>query len=161
MAQPYEISRRFAMVDDTDSPHIVVGVDASPCSKRALRWAMTQARLSGATIEAITAWQAPARYGTVYGMVPVMFGDAGISEITGKVLDDTITAVAGQLDEPVEVRARVVQGHPAQVLLDAAADAQLLVVGGRGHSVLAGMRLGSVSHHCVQHAPCPVVVVPE
>jgi nucleotide-binding universal stress UspA family protein len=55
---------------------------------------------------------------------------------------------------------RVVQGHPAQVLLDAARGADLLVVGSRGHGTLAGMLLGSVSQHCVQHSPCPVVVVP-
>jgi nucleotide-binding universal stress UspA family protein len=54
----------------------------------------------------------------------------------------------------------VVEGHPAQVPLRAAGGAQLLVVGSRGHGTFAGIMLGSVSQHCVQHAPCPVVVVP-
>jgi nucleotide-binding universal stress UspA family protein len=58
------------------------------------------------------------------------------------------------------LRWAIVQGPPAQVLLDAAAGAQMLVVGSRGHGTLAGMLLGSVSQHCVQHAPCPVVVIP-
>jgi len=61
---------------------------------------------------------------------------------------------------PTQVLPRVVQGHPAQVLLEAARGAQMLVVGSRGHGTLAGMLLGSVSQHCVQHAPCPVLVVP-
>jgi nucleotide-binding universal stress UspA family protein len=54
----------------------------------------------------------------------------------------------------------VIEGHPARVLLDTAKDAQMLVVGSRGHGTFAGIMLGSVSQHCVQHAPCPVVVVP-
>jgi nucleotide-binding universal stress UspA family protein len=59
----------------------------------------------------------------------------------------------------VPVRARVVQGHAAQVLLGASAGAGLLVVGSRGHGGFAEALLGSVSQHCVQHASCPVVVV--
>jgi nucleotide-binding universal stress UspA family protein len=54
----------------------------------------------------------------------------------------------------------VVEGHPAETLLHAATGAELLVVGSRGHGTFAGILLGSVSHYCVQHAPCPVVVVP-
>jgi nucleotide-binding universal stress UspA family protein len=53
----------------------------------------------------------------------------------------------------------VIEGNPAGALIDAAKGAQLLVVGCRGHNTLAGLLLGSVSQHCVQHAPCPVVVV--
>jgi nucleotide-binding universal stress UspA family protein len=60
----------------------------------------------------------------------------------------------------VPVVPRVVQGHPAQVLLEAARGARLLVVGSRGYGTLAGVLLGSVSQHCVQHAPCAVLVVP-
>ena len=53
----------------------------------------------------------------------------------------------------------VIQGNAAQVLLDVARDADLLVVGSRGHGGFTGALLGSVSQHCVHHAPCPVVVV--
>lgn len=141
------------MADHITVARIVVGVDGSPGSKTALRWAMTQARLSGATVEAVATWQD--------GVMPVMVDDVGIRAITAKVLDDTITEVSGQLDQPVEVLTRVGQGHPARVLLDAAAGAQLMVVGSRGHGRLVGTLLGPVSRHCVQHAPCPVVVVPQ
>jgi nucleotide-binding universal stress UspA family protein len=67
----------------------------------------------------------------------------------------------GQQDQPVEVRTRVIHGRPASVLLETAIGADMLVLGSRGHGTFAGMLLGSVSQHCVQHAPCPVLVVPE
>ncbi len=57
------------------------------------------------------------------------------------------------------MRARVVEGNPAQVLLDAADGADLLVLGSRGHAGFTEALLGSVSQHCVHHAPCPVVVI--
>jgi nucleotide-binding universal stress UspA family protein len=139
---------------------IVVGVDGSPGSKIALKWAMNQAKLTGATIEAVIAWQDPAIYGSAFGWTSVAFeGDTYALNMV-KVLDDTIAEVSGGVEAPVTVLPRVVQGHPVEALLKAAADAQLLVVGTRGHGTFAGIMLGSVSQHCVQRAPCPVVVVP-
>jgi nucleotide-binding universal stress UspA family protein len=140
---------------------IVVGVDSSPNSKTALRWAMAQARLTGASIEAVAAWQEPPTTGYSYGWLPDMYDGDSLAAITEKVLAETLADVAGQHAEPVEIRTRVVQGHPAQVLLEAADGAQMLVLGSRGHGAFAGMLLGSVSQHCVHHPPCPVVVVPQ
>jgi len=60
---------------------------------------------------------------------------------------------------PVTYEAR--EGHPAKVLLDAVRPADMLVVGSRGHGEFVGVVLGSVSHHVVTHAACPVVVVPK
>jgi len=60
-----------------------------------------------------------------------------------------------------ELTIRVDEGHPVQVLMDAARTAHLLVLGSRGHGTFTGILLGSVSQHCVQHAPCPVVVIPQ
>jgi len=140
---------------------IVVGVDGSPHSKTALNWAMTQARLVGATVEAVSAWQDPATVGYAFGGIPYMYEGDSIATIAEKVLVETVAEAVGQQDHPVEVRTRVVQGHPAQVLLDTAIGADMLVVGSRGHGTFAGMLLGSVSQHCVQHAPCPVIVLPQ
>lgn len=139
---------------------IVVGVDGSPGSKTALKWAMNQARVTGATIEAVTAWQDPAKYGTAYGWTSAAFEGDSFATAMVKALDDTVADVTAQMERPATVLAKVVEGHPAEALLQAATGAQLLVVGSRGHGTFAGILLGSVSQHCVQHAPCPVVVVP-
>jgi nucleotide-binding universal stress UspA family protein len=150
------------MVDQANEHdrRIVVGVDGSQCSKAALRWAMTQARLIDATLEAVNAWQDPVMLGYSYGWAPALFEGNSIPTITEMILDETVADVEAQEDRPVEVHTRVAQGHPAQVLLEAATGAQLLVVGSRGHGTFAGILLGSISQHCLQHASCPVVVVP-
>jgi nucleotide-binding universal stress UspA family protein len=137
---------------------IVVGVDGSDGSKSALRWAMTQAALTGATLEAVASWQDPATSGYAYGWVAADGQDW--ATLTEKSLAETVTEVSDSVEHPVTVTTRVVMGHPAQILTDAGIGAQLLVVGTRGHGTFAGLLLGSVSQHCVQHAACPVVVVP-
>jgi nucleotide-binding universal stress UspA family protein len=86
--------------------------------------------------------------------------DVDWAAVTEKYLHASVAGAVDEIRPDVQVVTRVVQGNPAQVLLDAAAGAQMLVLGSRGHGTLAGMLLGSVSQHCVQHAPCPVVVVP-
>jgi len=140
---------------------VVVGVDGSPCSVKALRWAIVQAQRTGAGVEAVASWQDPVVSGYFsYGFAPVFTDDQDWAALTGKYLQESVAGAVDELHPDRQVVARVVQGHPAQVLLDAAVGAQLLVVGSRGHGTLAGMLLGSVSQHCVQHAPCPVVVIP-
>jgi nucleotide-binding universal stress UspA family protein len=149
------------MMTQAHSPdrRIVVGVDSSPGSRSALRWALAQARLTGATVEAVAAWQDPVMYGYSYGWVPVP--SDGLAAITDKALAEAIADVVDAQGQPVEVRTAVAEGPAAQVLVTAAAGAELLVVGSRGHGAFAGMLLGSVSQHCVQHAPCPVAVIPH
>ena len=139
---------------------IVVGIDGSECSMAAMRWAMAQSSLTGSTVEVVAAWQEPAMYGLAYASSPALYEGDSMATITEKLVRECVVAVVGELDHPVEVPVRVTQGHPAQVLLDAATGARLLVVGTRGHGGFAGLLLGSVSQQCVQHATCPVVVVP-
>jgi nucleotide-binding universal stress UspA family protein len=116
------------MVDQAESRRIVVGVDSSPGSKAALRWAMTQARLTGASVEAVAAWQDPAMYGYAYGWVPTEFDDTSIVTIAEKTLTATVAEVMAHEDHPVEVTTRLVQGPASQVLPAVAATALLLVV---------------------------------
>ncbi|MBQ1044156.1 universal stress protein [Micromonospora sp. C32] len=139
---------------------IVVGVDGSPGSRIALRWAVAQAELSDARVDVVGAWHDPAEYAFAYGWSPAVFEDVSIAAITEKMLVEAVADVASG-GAPVQFTTHVVRGHPAQVLLDAADGAQLLVVGSRGHGAFAGMLLGSVTQHCVQHASCPVVIVPS
>ncbi len=130
---------------------IVVGVDGSPASVDALKWAIRQAALTGAAVEAVLAWQYPMAYGGYPGS-----GDIDWPANARTALD---TALAEAVDSNAAVSRRVVEGHPAQVLIDAAAGADLLVVGSRGRGGFVGMLLGSVSEHVSAHAPCPVLVV--
>jgi len=143
---------------DGNAPRIVVGVDGSPPAMAALRWAVRQAKLTGATVDAVAAWQYPAVVAG-YGWAPVMPAeDIDFGEIAEKTVADAISEVVAPGSD-VRVSARVEEGNAARVLLDAADGADLLVVGSRGHGGLAGALLGSVSQHCVHHSPCPVVII--
>ncbi|HZT53981.1 MAG TPA: universal stress protein [Gaiellaceae bacterium] len=137
---------------------IVVGVDRSAAAKEALRWAGEEARLRGAALRVVHAWQFPV------AAVEAGFGGAYYGELLetlrrdAEALVEQLCAEAG-VPEGVEVQRVAVEAAPAQALVDAAAEADLLVVGSRGHGGFAGLLLGSVSQQCAQHAPCPVVIV--
>lgn len=135
---------------------IVVGVDGSEPSKDALRWAARQARLTGASLEAVMSWEISAT--TSYPM-PVPNGYDPESDAKD-ALNQTVQSVLGEPDG-LELVPAVVQGPAARTLVQEARGADLLVVGSRGHGPLVGMLLGSVSEQCVAHATCPVVVVHE
>lgn len=132
---------------------VVVGVDGFEPSEAALRWAIRQARLTGAVVEAVTAWQVPAGGGLVQAADMPDYEDDARAVLT--------EAVAGtcMIDPAVQVRPLVIQGQAAQVLVAAAAGADLLVVGSRGRAGPAEGTLGSVSQYCARHAPCPVVIM--
>ena len=136
---------------DDEARRIVVGVDGFESSKAALRWAIHQAGLTGAVVEAVTAWQIPAGSGLV---PPADMPD--YQDDARTVLTEAI-AEMGTVD--VEILPRVVKGPAGQLLVDAAEGADLLVVGCRGHSGLAEALSGSVSQYCVHHALCPVVIM--
>jgi nucleotide-binding universal stress UspA family protein len=140
----------------SESKRIVVGVDGSHSSIRALEWAIHQAKLTGDVVDAIYAWHFPATYG-----IPVAdvtdYGALG-DEVLSKAIAEA-EAATSEADAGVEIRPHVVEGHPVQVLLDAARGADLIVVGSRGHGEFSGALLGSVSQNVVHHAPAPVVVM--
>jgi nucleotide-binding universal stress UspA family protein len=133
---------------------IVVGVDGSEPSLKALRWAAQQARLTGATLRVLTTWEVA----TGTGWVPTFPVDYDPQAVARQALDEAITETLGA-DPDVAVERIVKEGHAAPVLLAAAKDADLLVVGSHGHDAFAGMLIGSVSEHLVRHAPCAIVVV--
>jgi nucleotide-binding universal stress UspA family protein len=130
---------------------IVVGMDGSPHAMKALSWAATQARLTGWHLELVAAWEEPAPYG-----MPLALAGVDLEANARELIDKA----AADIDLPADrLHSRVVYGPPARMLVDMSADADLLVVGSRGHGGFAGMLLGSVSSYCVHHAKCPVVVV--
>ena len=143
----------------TEIKLIIVGVDGSDSSRAALLWAYNEAAHHSATISVVAAWHPPALPMTPpYGSVPP---EGYVSQPKRDALD-LLERFVAELDArtpPVDVRTGVEQGNPAEVLIGQSKDADLVVVGSRGHGGFAGMLLGSVSQHLVAHAECPVVVV--
>ena len=140
---------------------IVVGVDGSDGSTAALEFAAEEAALRKAPLRIVAAWDVPAAvYGS--GFTPAV--DAGTLEALGgrmQELADEAAAAAKKLQPSIEVEAAAVAGQPADVLLERAAGAGLIVVGRRGLGGFKTLLLGSVSQQVVHHATCPVVVVNE
>jgi nucleotide-binding universal stress UspA family protein len=130
---------------------VIVGIDGSPCSKAALQWAEDYAGVTGASVTLVTAWHWPMSYG-----VPVTYNGFDPEEDARKVVEAAAADVSLARDR---VTTLIAQGQPGDVLVSAAKKGDLLVVGSRGHGLLAGALLGSASSYCVHHASCPVVVV--
>lgn len=133
---------------------IVVGVDGSASSKDALRWAADEAGRRGDAIEVVLVWDNPYRDMWLPANPPGTDPLAHFRVALGR----TVAAVLGE-HPAVDLEAVVVEGHAAQVLVDRANGADLLVVGSRGHGGLVGAFLGSVSFNCAARSPCPVVIV--
>lgn len=138
--------------------HIVVGVDGSDPSLVALRYALAEATLRGARLSVVTAYDPPEYWSVAYG-APM---PASSSEIERnlrariqRILDDELAAVPS----PPAVELTVVGGSAGVALVDAAREADLLVVGHRGRGQMSSTLLGSVGLRCVLHAPCAVTVV--
>jgi len=140
---------------------IVVGVDGSDGSTAALEFAAEEAALREAPLRIVAAWDVPAAvYGS--GFTPAV--DAGTLEALGgrmQELAKEAAETAKKLQPSIEVEAAAVAGQPADVLLERAAGAGLIVVGRRGLGGFKTLLLGSVSQQVVHHATCPVVVVNE
>ncbi len=133
---------------------IVVGVDGSTASARALGWASDRARHAGSRLRVVMAWRSsdsdewPTRRREL--------GDKGLESRI--MLRSMLAQVLGESPE-VEVSSEAIEGQAARVLLDEAADSSLLVLGDRGVGGFAGLRLGSVGLQCVMDAPCSVIIV--
>lgn len=139
---------------------IVVGVDGSKSAQEALHVAVDEARLRGAGLRAVMAWSVSTMaYGGMSGFGPAL--DPTVLEDGARAALDSAVDALGDQETDVEVQRVLRMGQPAQVLLDEARGADLLVVGSRGHGGFAGLLLGSVSHQCALHASCPVLIVHE
>lgn len=133
---------------------IVVGVDDSPQSEPALAYAFEQARLRGAVLRAVHAWQLP-----VHAFAPEISYDMDeIRQAQHRVVSQRLGAWQEKFPE-VTVVEDVQSAHPVDALTDASARADLVVVGSRGMSSVGAALLGSVSRGVLHHAHCPVAVV--
>ena len=140
-----------------DRKIIVVGVDGSPGSRKALTWAAAEAAVHGSDLVVVNVWE--------HTLMPpagsVSVSERYVPDESQRTADELIQVIMEELGEepPVLVQPRVKQGRPAKVLIDESADAALLVVGPRGHGGFAGLVLGSVSQHVAAYAKCPVAVI--
>ena len=140
-------------------PGIIVGIDGSVHSRRALEWAISEAALRRSPLTVLTVQQAIAGY---WG--PVIYPqDPDFAEQAAKVAQeetDDILETLGAGSRPPSVSVRAVVGLPADEILIAAQDADMIVVGSRGAGGFKKLLLGSVSSQVTHHAHCPVVVIP-
>lgn len=133
---------------------VIVGIDGSAGAQSALHEGVILAKALGRRLEAIVAWQRSTSMYDAYhpepGTAPKVIA-----------LETASTAATAEFGEawPSWFSTRAIEGGPAQVLVSASETASHLVVGSRGHNVLATAFLGSVSLHCASHSHCPVVVV--
>jgi nucleotide-binding universal stress UspA family protein len=141
-------------------PGIIVGIDGSVHSRRALQWALNEASIRHTPLTVLTVNQA------VAGLSGYAVGSPGDKERTAQCRNaaqeeaDSVLGTFGAESRPPSVTVRAVSGLPSEVLLDAAADADMIVVGSRGAGGFKRLLLGSVSSQVSQHAHCPVVVIP-
>jgi nucleotide-binding universal stress UspA family protein len=161
---------------------IVVGVDDSAGARKALAWAVAEAKLRGAALRVVHVhkpeeWTAPMYFASQHALPAVPTGSVGepssadlaqvlqaqamLREAARGRAEALVDELLGEVGTAgVEVQPTVVQErHPADALVELASDADLLVVGSRGRGGFHGLALGSVTHACVLHATCPVVVV--
>ena len=141
---------------------IVVGIDGTEHAAAALRWAAEEAALRSATLVAVHAWSfVPVTTPADSGLVPMAWTDSMEVLDASRAAAERTAAdqVREVLGEDNDVVLDVVEGGPADVLVAAAADADLLVVGNQGRGNLASALLGSTSAEVADAAPCPVVIV--
>jgi len=140
---------------------IVVGVDGSAAAQQALLWAIAEGRVRGGKVRAVLVWDLPMSLGAAGPLL----GGPGFGELDldsselQRSAEARLTELVAEIAGSASVERHAVQGHTAEVLVQQAIGADLLVVGSHGHGGLAGALLGSVSHACAQHATCPVVIV--
>jgi nucleotide-binding universal stress UspA family protein len=140
---------------------IVVGVDGSPQGDAALAFALEEATRCGDALEVVTAWRVdlPA---LSYPTLPQAGTLPSRAELKGHAEDIQRRAVArAGVPDSVSLSSEVVEGLAGHVLVEAARNARLLVVGSRAIGPIRAVLLGSVSRHCAHNATCPVVVVPD
>ncbi len=155
MIQPSVRDRPERQAEESHRGRIVVGVDGSAPAANALAWAIEEARRRDARLEVVHAWQPDAVGAPVISATDQRTGERRAAEVLSRSLAGIQQAWRRQ-----PIISWSVCGRPGQALVDVAAGADLVVVGSHRRGRIRAALLGSVSRHVVDHAPCPVVVVP-
>jgi nucleotide-binding universal stress UspA family protein len=140
---------------------IVVGVDGSSDSRAALAYALRDAVRRRAAIEVVASFAPPDYWVPLYGAPAISFEEIrkGVLKDAESIVREVTEQTKGELTQLPPITVTAVPGGAAQALLQAAEDADLLVVGSRGHGGFTSVLLGSVSLACALHSTCPVTVV--
>lgn len=143
------------MVEQSEKRFVVVGVDGSDRSANALRWALRQARHTGASVLVIMCWEEPWSI-----FVTPTHTEGYYQEKAFEALERVLAQTAGDAED-VDVETRVVE-YPAGIELTRVSEgADLLVLGCHSRVDHHGVHLGSVASYCAHRAPCPVLIYRE
>jgi nucleotide-binding universal stress UspA family protein len=144
-------------------PGIIVGIDGSSHSARALDWAIREAALRHSPLTVLTVHQPPTGYWAAGAAIPLPYPyDQDLAKQALKLAEEETNSTlerVGPESRPPSVTVRAVVALPAEALLSAAADADMLVVGSRGAGGFKRLLMGSVSTQVAHHAQCPVVII--
>lgn len=135
---------------------VALGIGEKPADAAAVRFAVEEAQRRGVPLEAVRAWLCPAHESTDH---PLLAGEP--ARLHEERAEEELEAALQDLPADVQVHRRTVEGHARRVLLDASADADLLVVGARRREGHYGLQLGRVAHAVLHQSACPVAVVPQ
>jgi nucleotide-binding universal stress UspA family protein len=141
-------------------PGIVVGIDSSSHSITALEWAMREA---AAHHEPLTVVTVEVVVSSGWGGSQVYPADYELRDKAQKAAEEAVAAIKTKLGDaaPESVTVKAVLGQPAEQMLEAAKDADHLILGRRGTGGFSRLTLGSVSSQVAHHADCPVTIVPD
>jgi nucleotide-binding universal stress UspA family protein len=135
---------------------IIVGVDGSPESNNALRWAVEEAKLRGAQLKAVHCWLYPVGIGIDVYTLP---SEEAMEKSAASALDVAIDAALEGVDGVPPIERVIVNGSPGHVLAMMSDDAELVVVGTRGRGGFTGLLMGSAANQVAHHAKCPAVLI--
>ncbi|RNI17233.1 universal stress protein [Flexivirga caeni] len=142
----------------TRQPAVIVGVDGSENSAKAVDWAAKQAQMTGNDLVLVAVWAPYARSLNTSPAGALAVAASGINpeREAASLLEDARTRFdpAG-----INVVAKTIEGYPGRSLVDEAQEGDLLVVGSEGRTGIAGMMLGSTSYYCLRHAQSTVVII--
>jgi nucleotide-binding universal stress UspA family protein len=139
---------------------IVVGIDGTEGSRQALKWAADEARLRGAELRVVHTWDRPYAVPGPHTQAgrPVPDEEDTEHRLAEELLERELAATGVEVTG-VRIEPELVEGPPAKTLLDAAQHADLLVIGSDRRRKLVDIPLGRIGRECVQHSPCPIVIV--